>query len=216
MRSPSIASSVRGSSGLDVLVERVDEHPERQVALELGRAAREHDVAALVRAGGELGQQPRLADPRLADQLERSRTPALELARALIERFELGGAADERLGKRGMGLSASITQGAREFRVQDQGGLPMSGRAIESNLVACPASSSTTATSRVSAASCSPPSGATRARCATSATLASCAFGGHAIWWSVEAAGEAEALGLLPFFVAERATATRVDDVDIP
>lgn len=46
--------------------------------------------------------------------------------------------------------------------------------------------------------------------------MASCAFGGHAIWWAVEAAGEADALGLLPFFVAERATATRVDDVDIP
>jgi hypothetical protein len=48
------------------------------------------------------------------------------------------------------------------------------------------------------------------------ATLASCAFGGHAIWWSVEAASEADALGLLPFYVAERASATRVDDVDIP
>ena len=48
------------------------------------------------------------------------------------------------------------------------------------------------------------------------ATLSSCAFGGHAIWWSVDADGEAEALGLLPFFVAERATATRVDEVDIP
>jgi hypothetical protein len=33
---------------------------------------------------------------------------------------------------------------------------------------------------------------------------------------SVEAASEADALGLLPFYVAERATATRVDDVDIP
>jgi hypothetical protein len=48
------------------------------------------------------------------------------------------------------------------------------------------------------------------------ATLSSCAFGGHAIWWSVDADGEADALGLLPFFVAQRATATRVDDVDIP
>jgi hypothetical protein len=47
-------------------------------------------------------------------------------------------------------------------------------------------------------------------------TLASCAFGGHSIWWKVEAAGEAEALGLLPYFVAARAIATRVDDVDIP
>jgi hypothetical protein len=48
------------------------------------------------------------------------------------------------------------------------------------------------------------------------ATLASCAFGGHAIWWSVEAASEAEALGLLPFFVAQRATAIRVGEVEIP
>jgi len=48
------------------------------------------------------------------------------------------------------------------------------------------------------------------------ATLASCAFGGHAIWWSVEATGEAEALALLPFYVSERATATRVGEVEIP
>jgi hypothetical protein len=48
------------------------------------------------------------------------------------------------------------------------------------------------------------------------ATMASCSFGGHAIWWWVEAAGEADALGLLPFFVAQRATATRIGAVEIP
>ena len=48
------------------------------------------------------------------------------------------------------------------------------------------------------------------------AALASCAFGGHAIWWEVEAAGPDEALGLLPYFLAERTTATRVDEVHIP
>ena len=48
------------------------------------------------------------------------------------------------------------------------------------------------------------------------ATLASCDSGGHAIWWSVEAASEAAALGLLPFYVAQRATATRVGEVEIP
>jgi hypothetical protein len=48
------------------------------------------------------------------------------------------------------------------------------------------------------------------------ATLASCGFGGHAIWWAVEAANADEALGLLPFYVAQRATATRVGEVDIP
>jgi hypothetical protein len=48
------------------------------------------------------------------------------------------------------------------------------------------------------------------------AALASCASGGHAIWWIVDAATEADALALLPFFVAERATATAVSEVAIP
>jgi hypothetical protein len=47
-------------------------------------------------------------------------------------------------------------------------------------------------------------------------TLASCRSGGHAIWWTVEAGSEAEALALLPFYVAERTTATSVSSVDIP
>jgi hypothetical protein len=48
------------------------------------------------------------------------------------------------------------------------------------------------------------------------AALASCAFGDHAIWWTVDAASEQEALELLPFFVAERSTVTRVISVVIP
>jgi hypothetical protein len=48
------------------------------------------------------------------------------------------------------------------------------------------------------------------------ATLASCRSGGHAIWWTVEAASEADALRQLPFYVAERTTATRVQEVEIP
>ena len=47
-------------------------------------------------------------------------------------------------------------------------------------------------------------------------TLASCPFGEHAIWWRVEARGESEALALLPFYVAQRSTATRVREVEIP
>ena len=46
--------------------------------------------------------------------------------------------------------------------------------------------------------------------------LASCPFGGHAIWWTVEAASEQDALRLLPFFVAQRSTVTPVGDVSIP
>jgi hypothetical protein len=48
------------------------------------------------------------------------------------------------------------------------------------------------------------------------ATLASCRSGGHAIWWTVDAASQREALRLLPFYVAERTTVTEVDKVDIP
>jgi hypothetical protein len=47
-------------------------------------------------------------------------------------------------------------------------------------------------------------------------TLGSCRSGGHAIWWTVEAATEQEALALLPSYVAERTTATRVSEVPIP
>jgi hypothetical protein len=47
-------------------------------------------------------------------------------------------------------------------------------------------------------------------------TLASCRSGGHTIWWTVEAASEAEAVALLPPYVAERTTAARVSAVEIP
>jgi hypothetical protein len=47
-------------------------------------------------------------------------------------------------------------------------------------------------------------------------TLASCRSGGHAIWWTVEAATEHDALALLPSFVAQRTTATSVSEVEIP
>ena len=47
-------------------------------------------------------------------------------------------------------------------------------------------------------------------------TLASCRSGGHAIWWAVEAANEADALAQLPAYVAERTTATSVSEVEIP
>lgn len=48
------------------------------------------------------------------------------------------------------------------------------------------------------------------------ATIASCAFGGHTIWWTVEASSETAALALLPYFVARRANVTRIGEVDIP
>ena len=47
-------------------------------------------------------------------------------------------------------------------------------------------------------------------------TLTSCRQGGHAIWWSVDTATAAEALALLPYYVGERASVTRVDEIEIP
>ena len=47
-------------------------------------------------------------------------------------------------------------------------------------------------------------------------TLASCRSGGHAIWWTVDAATTDDALQLLPSYVAERTTATNVSEVEIP
>jgi hypothetical protein len=46
--------------------------------------------------------------------------------------------------------------------------------------------------------------------------LAGCSYDEHAIWWIVEAADRQQALALLPFFVAQRATVTRVADVVLP
>ena len=48
------------------------------------------------------------------------------------------------------------------------------------------------------------------------AAVASCRSSGHAIWWSVEAASEKQALQTLPAYVAARTTATRVSAIEIP
>jgi len=47
-------------------------------------------------------------------------------------------------------------------------------------------------------------------------TLASCRTGGHAIWWTVEAGSEEDALPGCCLYVAERTTVTRVSEVQIP
>ena len=47
-------------------------------------------------------------------------------------------------------------------------------------------------------------------------TLGSCRSGGHAIWWTVDAESEADALRLLPLYVAKRTTVARVSEIDIP
>jgi len=46
--------------------------------------------------------------------------------------------------------------------------------------------------------------------------IASCRSGGHAIWWKVKAATAADALALLPVFIATRTSVTTVSKVEIP
>ena len=48
------------------------------------------------------------------------------------------------------------------------------------------------------------------------ATIGSCAWGGHELWWDVEAESEAAALACLPPFVAERTRTVRIAEIDIP
>ena len=47
-------------------------------------------------------------------------------------------------------------------------------------------------------------------------TTSSCHYGGHRIWWEVDAATPDAALEQLPRFVAERTTAERVTATEIP
>jgi hypothetical protein len=49
-----------------------------------------------------------------------------------------------------------------------------------------------------------------------SAAPSTCLAGGHAIWWRVPAGDVAQALALLPDYVARRTTAVAVRDVTIP
>ena len=82
---------------LDVLVERVDEHPEGQVSLELRCRPIQDELAARVSAGRKLSEQTGLADPGLTHQRERSRPPTLELDQHVVEQTARLGAPNELL-----------------------------------------------------------------------------------------------------------------------
>ena len=96
------------SEPVDVLVERVDEDPERQLALQLGRAAGEHDVAQRLGALAELAEQARLADPRLAHERERAGASAREVVEHVGHDLELCGPPDQLLDRlRHLGVPSS-------------------------------------------------------------------------------------------------------------
>ena len=87
-----------GLSAAQILVERVHEDRERQVALELRRRAGKDEAPVLVGGMRELGKKTCLADPGLPDEGDRGGDPLIDLAEHLVERAELLGAADELVG----------------------------------------------------------------------------------------------------------------------
>ena len=76
-------------------VERVDHRHQRDVVLELGRAALEHDEALRRGALAQLGQQPRLADARLATGEEQAPLAARDGVERPRDRLELRIAAEQ-------------------------------------------------------------------------------------------------------------------------
>ena len=70
-------------------LERVLQQRERQINLELGRTALQHQQLALPRPLGQLGQQPRLPDPRLAPQRHRTRGSVPDCRERSLQRRQL-------------------------------------------------------------------------------------------------------------------------------
>jgi hypothetical protein len=77
------------SQRVHVVVQRVHEQPERQIALQLGRPTLQDQAIALVGSLAQRGQESRLSDARLAREREHRRGPALELLQQLVEERQL-------------------------------------------------------------------------------------------------------------------------------
>jgi hypothetical protein len=87
-----------GRAPREVVPERLDERQVRHRHLGLGAAAPQHVPPERPRALGELLSEPRLPHPRLAlDQEEPAASVALDREQRVLERRELGVAADERV-----------------------------------------------------------------------------------------------------------------------
>ena len=103
------ASSPRASSrgvetvveaGAEIGVDRLDHDAERPVALELRRLAVQDDVAPVLGERPKLGQQPRLADARLAGRSRRSRATASSVSSDASSASSSAVRSDERLPQR--------------------------------------------------------------------------------------------------------------------
>jgi len=78
-----------------MMLQRVGEHPERQLELELGGSARQRHVATLMATLQDLADQRRLADSRLAGEAERTTLTSAQRTEEILSSAELGLTADE-------------------------------------------------------------------------------------------------------------------------
>jgi hypothetical protein len=82
----------------EVVVQGVYDDAERNVTLELGSAAVEHQPAALFGADTKLGKQSRLADARLAHKLDEPWLAAPHSFQPPVELGDFANATDQRPG----------------------------------------------------------------------------------------------------------------------
>jgi hypothetical protein len=170
-------------------------------------------MTAHVRSSDKLGEEAALADAGLAHELERGGTPAFEGRKDAIELADLLGAPDQVVGKDGHSSSTTIGQGSQ---IEKSGCSPDVSSAARRQARRV---SQYVLHHRHEPHECGVVFASFRGHGSPlrrGVALASCRSGGHAIWWTVEAGSEEEALELLPFYVAERTTAASVSEVEIP
>ena len=103
LRSDVVVESLQAApfDSAQVLVESIHEDRKRQVALELRRRSGEDEVSPVIRASSELGQETRLSDAGLSDELDRCRDPLIELVQDSIKRVDLRRTTYEKGGMQG-------------------------------------------------------------------------------------------------------------------
>jgi hypothetical protein len=84
----------------DVLIQRIDEDRQREVALELRRRSAEDELPACVRASTEFRDEARLADPWLAEQRDGAGLAAVEVVEQSLECSHFGRPPDQVPGTR--------------------------------------------------------------------------------------------------------------------
>ena len=200
--------------GRDVGVERVDPDAERHVALELRRRAREHEEALLLRRLRTLSEQVCLADARLAlhrDARRRRRSEGPSSAASSCSssdsRPTVGDAVFD---------STPLRPYSRVSELRFRESSPMISRLGQGKLTPCRSSFFITDTPPAECAAAFAAWTGFRSPLRHGQQRRRCLAGGHALWWRVQADDSAEALSLLPPFLARRTTPIEVRDVEIP